>query len=218
MALVESSYLVQISPVPRVSRCVLTSRVICHAHGSVSPPPRSRYWLAPSQACSCAFIATASSLRPLTSDRHWSVLLIYPCHFTCAIEIASSTLYVSFWDWLFYLVTFLWSSLPSPPTPPICVPVVVGVHSWVVPSVGAPVSLDLSKTCSLSFILFVEQRVLIAMQSSSSVFLFTGRISGVQSSSSPRSQRFSPRLFFSKGFTVLPITFRSVIHMELICV
>lgn len=217
MALVESSYLVQISPVPRVSRCVLTSRVICHAHGSVSPPPRSRYWLAPSQACSCAFIATASSLP---APDLWQTLIGFtylPLPFHVCYR-NSSTLYVSFWDWLFYLVTFLWSSLPSPPTPPICVPVVVGVHSWVVPSVGAPVSLDLSKTCSLSFILFVEQRVWIAMQSSSSVFLFTGRISGVQSSSSPRSQRFSPRLFFSKGFTVLPITFRSVIHMELICV
>lgn len=91
-------------------QCVgINFSVICHTHGSVSPPPRSRSWVASSQVYSWAFIATASSL--LVPD-HWQTLICFtylPCHFTYAIEIASHSTWAFGFGYC-YSGTFLWST------------------------------------------------------------------------------------------------------------
>lgn len=85
-------------------------------------------------------------------------------------------------------------------------------------SVWVHQSLGLSKTWGLSLILFIELRVFIAMQSSSPVFSFYGLCFRGAIFIKPQVPEIFSSSLFSKGFTVLPNTFRSVIHMELICV
>lgn len=100
-----------------VSVVCINFRVTCHAHGSMSPPPQSRSWIAPSQACSCAFMATAFWPDCWQTLIHFTYL-----HLSFHLCYRKSfTLHVRYWNWLFLL-----GDIPMiPPSPKICVRVVV---------------------------------------------------------------------------------------------